>query len=228
LLRATRHDLKARYCRETPVIARSAATKQSRQTGATQSETGPGAGAEGLRDSRVTPELIERWALDYLGHYASSAGNLRRVLLRRVERRAGRDRAALAEAAAGVDALVLRYREAGLLDDAAYAAGRVQALVRRGEPLMAIGARLRAKGVDAATAAAAIAALRETAAEPDLAAACAFARRRRLGAYRHGAADRPRELAAFARAGFSQRIAERVLACPDVAAIEALARGEDG
>ena len=61
---------------------------------------------------------------------------------------------------------------------------------------------------------------------PDLAAACAFARRRRLGPFRRAAADHARELGTFARAGFSRRVAEAVLACPDVAAIEALARGE--
>jgi hypothetical protein len=36
--------------------------------------------------------------------------------------------------------------------------------------------------------------------------------------------DRPRELAAFARAGFSRRIAGAVLACADEEAIGALAR----
>ena len=38
------------------------------------------------------------------------------------------------------------------------------------------------------------------------------------------AADHARELAAFARAGFSRRVAEAVLACADVEALEALAR----
>jgi hypothetical protein len=60
--------------------------------------------------------------------------------------------------------------------------------------------------------------------DPDLAAACVFARRRRLGAYRRSAMDSRSELAAFARAGFSRRVAEAVLACTDVAAVEALAR----
>jgi len=64
--------------------------------------------------------------------------------------------------------------------------------------------------------------LRADGAEPDLAAACRFARRRRLGPYRRGAADRQRELAAFARAGFDRRTAERVLACPDEAGVAAL------
>ena len=36
----------------------------------------------------IDAELLERWALGYLGRYASSAENLRRVLIRRARRRA--------------------------------------------------------------------------------------------------------------------------------------------
>ena len=69
--------------------------------------------------------------------------------------------------------------------------------------------------------------LRQTAPDPDLAAACAFARRRRLGPYRRGPAhqqpaDRRRELAIFARAGFGRREAEAVLRCVDPEAVAAL------
>jgi regulatory protein len=97
---------------------------------------------------------------------------------------------------------------------------------RRGVSLRAMRARLAAKGVPAADVAEAVSDLRATAPDPDLAAACGFARRRRLGPFRRSAADLPRELGAFARAGFSRRVAEAVLACSDVAAVEALARGE--
>jgi regulatory protein len=172
-------------------------------------------------DREIGPELIERWALGYLGRYASSAENLRRVLMRRVRRRSPET---VQQAVVEIDALVARYRQSGLLDDAAYAAGRVQSLHRRGESLRAMRARLAARGVAPSDVAEAISGLRSAAADPDLAAACAFARRRRLGPYRRAAADTARELGAFARAGFSRRIAEAVLACPDIAAVEALAR----
>jgi regulatory protein len=176
-----------------------------------------------VESSEIGADLLERWALHYLGRYASSAENLRRVLRRRARRRSPE---AAASAAALIDALVARYREAGLLDDAAYAAGRVQSLHRRGESMRAMRARLAAKGVSAADVANALSGLRAAGAEPDLAAACAFARRRRLGPFRRAAADYGRELGAFARAGFSRRVAEAVLACADAAAVEALARGE--
>jgi regulatory protein len=145
------------------------------------------------------------------------------VLKRRVPRRCPETAPA---AVALIDALVARYRESGLLDDAAYAAARVQSLHRRGASIRAMGERLAAKGVSAAEIVDAVSGLREAAPDPDLAAACAFARRRRLGPFRRAAADQARELGVFARAGFSRRVAEAVLACPDLAALEALARGE--
>jgi regulatory protein len=98
--------------------------------------------------------------------------------------------------------------------------------------LRKIAAGLAAKGVDAEDRAAALASLRETTDNPDLAAACAFARRRRLGPFRrgsvgsYGAADRQRELAIFARAGFARREAEAVLSCSDPDAVAALLEGE--
>jgi regulatory protein len=174
-----------------------------------------------VESPEIGPELIERWALHYLGRYASSAENLRRVLTRRVRRRSPKN---AVEAGPLIDALVARYRDSGLLDDAAYAAGRVESLQRRGASVTAMRARLAAKGVARSDIAEALARLRSHAADPDLAAACAFARRRRLGPYRHGAADRARELAAFARAGFTRRMAETVLGCLDVEAVERLAR----
>ncbi len=175
-------------------------------------------------DREIGPELLERWALAYLSRFASSAENLRRVLLRRVRRRSPAGSEAVRQAEPLIDLLVERYCRSGLLDDAAYAAQRVQSLNRRGEFVLKIRARLAAKGVENSVAAEALAALGDDAGDPDLVAACAFARRRRLGPYRRGIADHTRELSCFARAGFGRRIAETVLACSDIDAVEALAR----
>ena len=175
-----------------------------------------------MNDGEISNELLERWALAYLGSYASSAENLRRVLLRRVRRRDGSE--ATRQAAPLIDAIVEHHRRSGLLDDAVYAAQRTESLHRRGQALARIRAQLVAKGVDGAIATEALSALRAHAADPDLASACVFARRRRLGPYRNGDIDPGRELAAFGRAGFSRRVAEAVLACGDIEAVEALAR----
>ena len=183
-------------------------------------------GSGGGTERPIDAALLEEWALSYLARYASTAENLRRVLRRRARRRLGVDGAPQDRAGGPVDplieALVARCRESGLVDDAAYAAGRARRGQAQGRPLRRIAAGLAAKGVGAADAEAAVAALRDGAGDPDLAAACAFARRRRLGPFRAGPAERTRELGAFARAGFSRRTAEAVLACPDEAAVAAL------
>jgi regulatory protein len=181
----------------------------------------------------IDTALLEEWALFYLGRYASTAENLRQVLRRRVRRRLAAeglaDRESSAAAEPLIDALVARYRETGLVNDAAYAAGRARRGVARGRSLRQISAGLAAKGVGAADAAAAIASLRDETADPDLAAAAAFARRRRLGPFRTDSRPRERspELAAFARAGFTRRTAEAVLACPDEAAVQTLLAGDE-
>ena len=180
----------------------------------------------GMDTNAIDAALIERWALHYLGRYASSAENLRRVLSRRARRRLDDNREALAEARMAIDALVGRYRESGLVDDAAYAGAQARSRLRRGQSLRTIRAGLAAKGVGTDDAAAALDALREDGGDPDLAAACAFARRRRLGPFRRGEGDRVKELAGFARAGFARATAEAVLACANPDEAEALVRGE--
>jgi regulatory protein len=176
-----------------------------------------------MRGGAIDETQLERWALGYLERYASSVENLRLILTRRVRRHVNGEHEAR-QILPLIDALVGRYRDAGLLDDAAYAAARIARGQRRGESLRALRAGLAAKGVAAETAGPALEALRNAAPDADLAAACVFARRRRLGPYRSAAADRSRELAAFARAGFGRREAEAVLACATVDAVEALAR----
>jgi regulatory protein len=93
----------------------------------------------------------------------------------------------------------------------------------RGHSSRRIAAGLAAKGVGADEVAGALEGLREMAAEPDLAAAVTFARRRRFGPFRKGPApEGQRELAAFARAGFSRAVAEAVLRCRDAEEAAAL------
>ena len=84
---------------------------------------------------------------------------LRRVLLRRLRRRLRDNAEALHQAEPLIEALVERYLRSGLLNDAAYAASRAEALHRRGKSLAKIRARLAAKGVTGALATDALAAL---------------------------------------------------------------------
>lgn len=171
----------------------------------------------------ISATLIERWALAYLERFSSSAANLRRVLLRRVRRLGVEDEA---PARAAIDTVVDKLRRLGAIDDIAYAAARARTRLRRGQSLRRIRAGLADKGVAAGDVDSAFAGIADERADLDLAAACAFAQRRKLGPFRRAEADLARELGAFARAGFSRAAAEAVLGCDDEAAVEALMRGE--
>ena len=132
---------------------------------------------------------------------------------------------------------------AGAIDDAAFAAGRVRSLARAGRSRRAIAAHLAAKGVPNG-----VAVLPDDPAA-ELAAALAYARRRRIGPFRAGeppagepSADAPpadappadappagvppagaqmKDLARMARAGFTQGVAAAALRM-DADAAEAL------
>jgi regulatory protein len=179
--------------------------------------------------SPLTVTMLENAALHYLGRFASSSANLQRILMRKVARHAAAGGDA-AEGAELVAALIARYQGSGLLNDRSYAAQIAASLARRGTSRFSIAGKLAQKGVPAALVKEALAALDAESDGSELAAACALVRRRRLGPYRRGEATperRQKELATLARAGFSLDLARRVLAAPDIEAIEALARGED-
>ena len=173
---------------------------------------------------KATARHLENVALWYLQRFAASADSLRRVLMRRVEKSARAHDTGRNEGAVFVEDIVARFRRSGLLDDRVYAEGRTRSLNRRGISTQGIRARLAAKGVGADDIAAALAMLRDETAEPDLAAAIAYARRRRIGPWRirdDREERRERDLAALARQGFGYDIARRVIDAVDAEALEA-------
>jgi regulatory protein len=188
---------------------------------ATERTTGAAARRGRPLPRRVTPTYLENAALHYLQRFASSSANLRRVLLRKVHRSAEAHGTDPAEGTAWVDALIERYRQAGLLDDAAYAAAKTASLARRGTSPRGIRQKLSQKGVEGEIIDESIGELGENA---DLRAAVNFARRRRLGPFRPGGREAvfEKELAALGRAGFSYETARRVLACADEDAVEGM------
>jgi regulatory protein len=161
-------------------------------------------------------------ALDYLARYAATEVGLRRVLERRVDRWArmassgGADRDSVATEAAAARAVVRdvvsRLVAAAAVNDVTFAQSRSRSLLRAGRSNRAVVAHLAAKGVGSEAARAAL----PEEAESELAAALVLARRRRIGPFRQGEANEPaqrqRELAIMARAGFPQDIARQALA----------------
>ncbi len=177
--------------------------------------------------ARITATSIENIALHYLERFDSSAANLRRVLMRRVRHAADHHGSDPAEGTALVEALILRFQQSGLLDDRRYAEAKAASLHRRGGSRRIISGRLAQQGVAGTLIGETLQDLAAEASDSDLAAACTFIRRRRLGAYRRVASGAPaigsdKVLAALARAGFSFETARKVLACTNIAAVEAL------
>jgi regulatory protein len=176
---------------------------------------------------KVSADSLERAALHYLERYASSTANLRRILMRRVLKSAEAHGTDTAEGEAMIDALIARYRKGGLLDDAGYAQMRAETLHRQGASRRMTRAKLAAKGVAADDIDGALEALADIVTEPDLAAACNYARRRRLGPWRRAnrTEHRDRDLAALGRQGFGYDLARKVVDAPDGDQLETEANG---
>ena len=183
------------------------------------------------RHRRITPQYLERAALHHLERYATSSENLRRVLTRKVWKAARLAEECNAvdeeEAAAWIEAVVEKLQRAGALDDRAYAEGRVVSLRRQGESARGIAMKLGAKGVPRETVAAALEL--DEPENDDVAAAVAYARRRRLGPWRkpdEREERHDRDMAALARKGYRLDLCRRVIEAEDAFAAEELARGE--
>ncbi|PZW47099.1 regulatory protein [Humitalea rosea] len=159
-------------------------------------------------------------ALAHLGKFAATEVGLRRVLERRIARWAreaevaGGDPADIAAAAATARAeaagVARALAQAGIVDDASFAAARAGRLQRGGKSRRAIAAHLAAKGVGSEVARAAL----PEGEEAELLAALGALRRRRAGPFAMGESDgvaRNRALAALARAGFPRGVAVAAL-----------------
>lgn len=152
---------------------------------------------------------LDALALAYAARFATTEARLTRYLARKLEER-GWTAATPPDLAELVSRLVrLRY-----VDDAGYAAMKARGLTARGLGARRVRDALRADGVDGDMASAA---LDET--DP-LAAAIAYARRRRLGPFATAPRDPRKDFAAMARAGHAPEITRRVLTAVDVATLE--------
>ncbi len=172
---------------------------------------------------KVTPSSLENAALYYLERFATSSENLRRVLLRRIQRAAKHHDTDVEACSQLVDDLIRRYLDSGLLDDGAYARAQSASLNRRGKSLRAIRIKLMQKSVPSHIIDETIAALADDLGEPDFAAAIAYARRRRIGPYRKKGLqpkNLEKEMAAMARSGFSYSLSRQIVEANDISELE--------
>ena len=154
-------------------------------------------------------------AVNHLARYATTETSLNRALNRKIDRWAklqtedDADPETLAAAIRGAKSLIpgiiTRLKSSNVLNDAAFAASRAKRLTREGKSRRYALAHLAAKGIASSTAAATLA----DDPERELAAACAFLRRRRAGPF--GDTPELKTLAAMARAGFAQFTARQAM-----------------
>jgi regulatory protein len=154
-------------------------------------------------------------AINHLARYAATESSLARVLSRKIDRWARLQMEDDAEpetiatstraAKSTIPSVIARLKSAKILNDSAFAASRAKRLTREGKSRRYALAHLAAKGVSPATAAATLA----EDPERELAAACAYLRRRRAGPF--GEAEELKILGAMARAGFTQATARKAM-----------------
>lgn len=149
----------------------------------------------------ITREWLFRAASHYLERYASTEANLRRVLERKVMRRARARDEDPGPFEPMIVETVARFVELKLIDDRSFAEARLASLRRRGTSLRQSAAKLAEKGVDRET----VAAVMEGDETDEADAARRLAKRRRLGPHRlrERTERRDRDVAALMRAGFS-------------------------
>ena len=170
---------------------------------------------------KMTESRLANIALHYLERYSSSEENLRRVLERRIMKAAYAHPETDIDAAKGwIDALIVRYVEVGLLNDAAYAEAKTRSGLERGEAPRVIAMKLAQKGVLKEISDTALEDLAEDFPAPELQAALTLIRKKRIGPYRTDAENRKemreKDLAKMARAGFSYDTAKRMIDAEDI------------
>ena len=161
------------------------------------------------KDRKPPPPLdaaaLERLALRYVERFATTRGKLTDYLRRKLRERGQTENFD----PASIEALVEKFAQIGYVDDAAWAGSKADSLTRRGYGPRRVGDALRAAGIDPDLA---------SAVAPDedeaIAAAETYARRRKIGAYGDGEADRDtrrKQLAAMIRAGHGYDVARRLV-----------------
>ena len=160
----------------------------------------------------ISRDWVESRALGYLNRFDATEARLRLVLRRAVARRIPEtETAARLQAQQWVDELIARYVDSGLIDDKRFASNLARSLRLRGASAIKVRTRLRGRGVNGDDADEALRTCGvQGDAEPELEAARALVRRRRIGPLRpepERREHRHKDLGVLARAGFSMSVA---------------------
>lgn len=171
---------------------------------------------------KITESYLHNSGIYYLERFVASKAHFITVMKRKVKRsclhHTDQDFDKCVEM---VICLADKFEDMGLINDALYTNGMVNSLRRRGMSRNAIIQKMRIKGIEPSYTANALDALDttqfETDKEAEIAAALRLARKKKMGPYQRptDAADDmkhyQRNLARFARAGFSYDVSKRVM-----------------
>lgn len=198
---------------------RESVTEQGKQQGKEQGKEQ----ARGKRGRRRRPAVDGEWlkqaGLRYLGRFAASEAQFRRVMSRKIKSAEERVSEDPAEHLRWVDEAVEYAKLYGGINDEQLSRSLLNSMRRQGLSTAMIRQKLRQKGLSAEQVKLAFEE-REEERDPQLdqlASAARAARKRRLGPWGPSGLDYParqKQLAALARRGFSFGIAKRVLEAP--------------
>ncbi len=166
------------------------------------------------QSKKLNVSELEKSALSYIGKYATSIENLRKVLTRRIKRSKNYKEISPEQAKQWIELIIKKFVDANLLNDSVFALNRAKNLHRSGASRRKIILALKNKGIKNLEIDLALNSLDSEYRNTDLVAALNYVRRNRLGPYRPNderKALRKKDLAKLARAGFSYRDATKVI-----------------
>ena len=179
---------------------------------------------EPKRPRRVTRDYLMNYATWYLERFAASRARLEKLMRGKIRLSVAEYGTDPEEAVQWMNSVLSACEKAGFINDDAYARGRARSLLRKGKAMRVIAADLSARGIASDQIDDAIRDLRAEAdqaayeevrgTDPNIAAAAAYARRRRLGPWRRPdirEEKREKDMAALARQGFGYDTATRII-----------------
>tara|TARA_R110001599_G_scaffold63065_3_gene175503 strand:+ start:5272 stop:5982 length:711 start_codon:yes stop_codon:yes gene_type:complete len=179
---------------------------------------------EPQKPRRVTRDYLMNYATWYLERFAASRARLEKLMHGKIRLSVAEYGTDPQEAEEWMKNVLSVCENAGFIDDTAYAKGRARSLLRKGKAIRVIAADLNARGIASDLIDDTITDLKHEAnqtayeevrgTDPNIAAAAAYARRRRLGPFRRPDQrdeKRDKDLAALARQGFGYDTATRII-----------------
>ncbi len=163
---------------------------------------------------KITQSYLENAALFYLQRYASSAANLRRILLHKIKKSCQHHKTSVEDFIPLLDGIIARYNSSGLLNDAQFSKSKAESLRRQGRSAWYIRQKLSIKGLSEEDINRSLDEVGNDE-EAEISAALILIKKKKLGGLRPGNSaskeQNMKDIAVLARAGFSYKVATAAL-----------------